>query len=298
MKMRLFAVLVSVLTLPGVAVAGDYVVPAFAYNLPGHAKNVWTTELYISNPGSTTVLVNPAVVLKGRLVAPHPCLPPIRPLEVPPHSSVVWTSAEIAFQLGCAEEIVGALLLHADGEVAIDSRMVNVSGQFGEVPQDPSEEVPEIILAGYSQQMPGIPVTDLPEQTTHLMLPSLIWHRNACDGSAFDSYVGFANPSDAPVNVTLDLNPELRDAGMLVDGLVVQLPFTMELPARSWRQIHITPQASMLAVCMDPERFDLYVTAAGPVAMYGSVVDRGTQDPRTVFPVALQDKGGEPGTGR
>ena len=296
MKMRFLTVVV--LMLSGVAGAADYVVPAFAYNLPGHGKNVWTTELYISNPGDTTVRVDPPTVLEGKLVVPRPCLPPVRPLEVAPHSSAIWTSAEIAVQLGCAEEIVGALLLHADGEVAIDSRMVNVSGEFGEDEESSPDQVPEVILAGYSQQMPGFPVADLPKTPKQLMLPSLIWHRNACGKVAFDSYVGFANPSEDPVHVTLDLAPELREAGTLIDGKPVQLPHTLELPARSWQQIHVTPQDSTLAVCLDPQHFDLYLNVDGPVAVYGSVVDRSTQDPRTVFPVTLTGAKEGTSTGR
>ncbi|NOZ93237.1 MAG: hypothetical protein GXP47_00660 [Acidobacteria bacterium] len=283
MKYRCLVAVAVVMVLAGGAGAADYVLPAFAYNLPGHGKNLWTTELYISNPGSETVLVDPPVVLEGRLVVPHPCVPPVRPLEVPPHASVVWSSEEIAFQLGCAVEVVGALLLHADGDLVVDSRMVNVSGEFVEG----DGEVPQIILAGYSQQMPGLPVADLPVEPRQFMLPSLIWHRNACGSVAFDNYVGFANPDDAPVEVTLDLGPELRELGMVVDGNPVELPYTLELPARSWRQIHVTPESNQLPVCLDPERFDLYVTTRGPVAMYASVVDRSSQDPRTVFPVAL-----------
>lgn len=283
MKYRCLVALAVVMAGAGVAGAADYVLPAFAYNLPGHGKNLWTTELYISNPGSETVLVDPPVVLEGRLEVPDPCVPPVRPLEVPPHASVVWNSEEIAFQLGCAVEVVGALLLHADGDLVVDSRMVNVSGEFVEG----DSEVPQIILAGFSQQMPGLRVADLSVEPRQFMLPSLIWHRNACGAQAFDIYVGFANPDDAPAEVTLDLAPGLRDLGMLVDGEAIELPYTMELPARSWQQIHVTPAEVQLAVCMGPERFDLYVTTEGPVAMYASVVDRSSQDARTVFPVAL-----------
>ncbi len=287
MRYRYVLAVTLMAALTGIAGAADYVVPAFAYNLPGHGKNLWTTELYISNPGGETVLVDPPLVLEGRLVVPHPCLPPVRPLEVPARSSVVWTSEEIAYQLGCAEEIVGALLLHSNGDLVVDSRMVNVLGEFVEGDEN-EEEVPEIILAGFSQQMPGIPLAELPVTRQQFMLPSLIWHRNACGGQAFDSYVGFANPEDVPVEVTLDLAPGLREMGMLVDGKAIELPYTMELPARSWQQIHVTPANVQLAVCMEPEHFDLYVTTEGPVAMYGSVVDRSSQDPRTVFPVALK----------
>ncbi len=287
MRWKILLAVVFVVVSAGSASAAEYIVPAFAYNLPGHAKNVWTTELYISNPGNETILVDSPRVLEGRLVVPRPCLPLVRPLEVPAHSSVVWTSEEIALQLGCAVEIVGALLLHSDGEMVVDSRMVNVSGEFG---GEGTGEIPEIILAGFSQQMPGVPLASLPTEGRQYMLPSLIWHRSYCDSKAFDTYVGLANPSETPVHVTLDLVSALRELGMLVDGKTVDLPHAMELPARSWQQIHVTPQASMLPVCMEPERFDLYVRTDGPVVMYGSVVDRSSQDPRTVFPVALEEE--------
>ncbi len=276
-----------ILALAGNAVAADIVVPVFAYDVPGHSKNLWTTELYLSNPTGEEILVNTPVVLEGILEIPEPCYPPVRPKVVPPHASVVWTADEIAIELGCATKILGALLLAADGPVVVDSRMVNVSGTY-EVGELPDLEIPEVVLSGFSQQMPGTPVPDLPEAGTELMLPSLYWHPNPCGSVAFDTNVGLVNPSDVPMRVTFDLPEGLREAGMRIGGTLVPLPYTMTLPPRSWQQLHVAPPPSDLTVCLEPQRFDLYLVADGPLAAYASVVDRSTQDPRTVFPVPLQ----------
>ena len=274
--------------LAGSAAAGEIVVPVFAYNLPGHSKNLWTTELYLSNPTDTEILVVPPVVLEGSLEIPEPCYPPVRPKVVPPYSSVLWTADEIAFDLGCATRVIGALLLEADGPLVVDSRVVNVSGEYV-VEEGSEEELPEVILTGFSQQMPGVPVAELPETGTRVMLPSLVWHPNACGAVAFDSYVGLVNPTDAPMEVIFDLPAELREGGMRIGGSLVELPHAMTLAPRSWQQLHVAPPPTEAAVCLEPRRFDLYLEADGPLATYGSVVDRSTQDPRTVFPVPLQE---------
>ncbi len=285
-RIRLDVLLVAC-ALAGGAAASEIVVPVFAYNLPGHSRNLWTTELYLSNPTSETILVDPPVVLEGSLSIPNPCYPPVRPKEVPPYSSVVWTAEEIAFDLGCATRVIGALLLTADGPLVVDSRVVNVSGEYV-IGEGGEEELPEVILTGFSQQMPGRPVEELPAPGDRLMLPSLVWHPNPCDGAAFDAYVGLVNPTGDPVDVTFDLPEGLREGGMRIGGKLVDLPHTMTLPPRSWQQLHVAPPPSDLTVCMEPRRFDLYLETEGPVAAYGSVVDRSTQDPRTVFPVPLQ----------
>jgi len=280
MRFRALAVGFVIMFAAGVGAAEDFVVPAFAFNLPGHGKNLWTSEIYLANPTDRPVLVETPVVLEGRLVVPRPCLPPIRQLEVPAASSVVWKAEDIAVDLGCAQEIVGALMFRADGPLAVSSRMINRGGL--------ETTMALTLLSGFSQELPGLAVPALPSFGTTYMLPSLVWHRNSCGAVAFDTYVGLANPGDEDVNVTLFLAPGSDDTAMYVDGKLMELPAILKVPARGWRQVHLQPVDSMLAVCLEPERFDLFVTVDGPTALYGSVVDRATQDPRTVMPVALE----------
>jgi len=290
MRLVRLAVTVTVLTaLAGSAGAVEIVVPVFAFDLPGHSRNLWTTELYLANPTGEPILVDPPLVLEGSLEIPNPCYPPIRQKVVPPFSSVVWTAEEIAFQLGCATQVIGALLLSADGPLVVDSRVVNVSGEYV-IGDGADEELPEVILSGFSQQMPGIPVVELPGSGDLLMLPSLVWHPGPCGAVAFDSYVGLVNPTGLPMEVVFDLDGELRGDGMILAGTLVTLPHTVTIPPRSWQQLHVAPPPSDLTVCGEPRRFDLFVKGDGPLAAYGSVVDRSTQDPRTVFPVPLHEE--------
>ncbi len=280
MRMKVFVIGCVAVLAAGAARAEDFVVPAFAFNLPGHGKNLWTSEVYLANPGDQPVLVETPVVLEGRLGVPRPCLPPIHQLEVPAASSIVWRAEDIAIDLGCAEEIVGALLITADGPLAVSSRMINrISPTTSEGP---------VFLSGFSQELPGLAESALPAPGTTYMLPSLAWHRNSCGPVAFDTYVGLANPGTADVTVSFSLGAASDETSIYVDGKLMGLPANIVVPARGWKQLHLEPVDSMLTVCMDAERFDLFVTVDGPTALYGSVVDRSTQDPRTVMPVALE----------
>lgn len=263
------------------ATAGEYVVPAFAFNLRGHAKNLWTSEIYLANTGQSPVIVDPPTVLQGRIVLPeHPCLPPMRQLVVAPHSSLVWHAEDIAREMGCAVEIVGALEFTTDGPLSVGSRMINRAAA-------PAESALTGPLNGFSQELPGANVLDLPPAGQPLMLPTMIWDQNSCEPPKFDSYIGFANPSSEAVHVTLSLSPTMNMDEIMLGGSRVSLPAVVELAPDSWQQLHIAPIISPAEGCTEPQLFDLYLNADGPVAIYGSVVDRATQDPRTVMPLEL-----------
>ena len=80
---RIVALFALVAILPlGSAVAQDgadfeYVLPAFAYHLVGVDENLWSSEVYISNPSSIPANVRLGEFLPGRMVVPVPCLPPL-----------------------------------------------------------------------------------------------------------------------------------------------------------------------------------------------------------------------------
>lgn len=281
-RRHVLVVSITLLLTAGAAAAGDYVVPAFAFNLQGHGKNLWTSEIYLANPGQSPVIVDPPSVLQGRIVLPdQTCLPPLRQLVVAPHSSLVWKAEDIAREMGCALEIVGALEFTTDGPLSVGSRMIN----RGDVSSGSAVAVP---LSGFSQELPGVNVADLPPAGQGLMLPTMIWDQNSCASPKFDSYVGFANPSDETVHVTLSLSPAMNMNQIMLGGSKVSLPAVVTVAPNSWRQLHVAPVIYQGDECSEPQVFDLFLDADGPVAIYGSVVDRATQDPRTVIPLELQ----------
>jgi hypothetical protein len=282
MKRHALAVGVVLVLMGGTAVAGDYVVPAFAFNLRGQSKNLWTSEIYLANPGQSPVIVDPPTVLRGRVVLPQQtCLPPMRQLVVAPHSSLVWKAEDIAREMGCAVEIVGALEFTTDGPLSVGSRMINRA----EVSSGSTATSP---LSGFSQELPGVEVAELPPAGQGLMLPTMIWDPDSCAPPKFDSYVGFANPSDETVHVTLSLSPTMSLNEIMLGSSRVELPVVLELAPKSWQQLRVAPVISQGAECVEPQMFDLFLDSDGPVVIYGSVVDRATQDPRTVLPLELE----------
>jgi hypothetical protein len=261
-----------------VSSAGELVLPAFALNLEGRSGDLWSSEIYLTNPSDQPVQVELARFLPGKIDKPTPCdlfMPPTR--VVPPYSAAVWTAAGLATDLGCAERARGALVLRADGPVHITSRLVNFAGGDG---VDGST-----VLSGSGEGFEAIPLEELPAAGTHL-LPALMWHRNPCEKSSFDTFVGFANPGPDPVRVRLDI-PHESAREVRIGGQDVFLPYSLTVPAGSWRQIRLSPMPEPGAECGAVESFLLRVETDGRLAMYASVIDRESGDPRTVSPVPL-----------
>jgi hypothetical protein len=259
--------------------AETYLLPVVAYQLPGHAGNLWSSELYLKNGSPEEVTVTLGGLALGRRVPPEPC-PTFAPVTrvVPPHSTVLWPAAQLGPDIGCATLALGALILDTTGPIDISSRLVNHRSQLPETP---------LPLHGTGQIVNAIALDDLPSAGDYL-LPALMWHRNSCGPEEFVTSVGFANPAEHLVRVTLDLPPMLAEAGMRVNGESVELPYVVEVPGQSWVQVRLAPVPSPLTVCMPPEIFDLWIDTDAPVAIYGSVVDRLVQDPRTVLPIVRE----------
>lgn len=259
-------------------VAGELVLPVFALNLSGVADNVWSSEIYLTNPGGQPVLVELVRFLPGEINKPTPCdlfMPPTR--VVPAQSATVWTAAGLATDLGCAEQARGGLVFRADGPVHITSRLVNMS--------EDSMNRAGAVLTGRGEAFEAIPITDLPRAGVHL-LPALMWHRNSCDNSAFDTVIGFSNPGSDPVRVVLDVPHENRRSVRL-DHTDVYLPTIIDIPPGSWRQFTLEPSIDEDVPCGNIESFLVRLETSAPLAIYGSVIDRRSGDPRTVFPVSL-----------
>jgi hypothetical protein len=258
--------------------ASELVLPAFAHNLEGRSGSLWSSEIYLTNPGEQPVLVELARFLPGNISKPTPCdlfMPPTR--VVPPQSATVWTANGLATDLGCAESARGGLVLRADGPVHVTSRLVNLGGD--------EDQGAAAVLSGRGEAFEAIPIERLPAAGIHL-LPALMWSRNPCGEPAFDTFVGFANPGADPVEVVLDI-PHEGDRAVKINGREVFLPHRVLIPANSWHQFRLSPVADEGSPCGTVESFLVRVKIDAPLAMYASVIDRRSGDPRTVVPVPL-----------
>jgi hypothetical protein len=277
-RYRLLA-LIALITLPLRAAATDLILPVFALNAELADGSRWSSEIYLVNPSQKPVEVSLAGLLPGRVNRPTPCGQFMSQTRVvPPRSAVVWTASGLATDLGCADEVLGALMLRADGPVRVTGRLVR-HPEIGEA-------TPMGVLSGSGQQITALPAQRLPGPTT-LLLPTLLWHRNPCGPAAFSTVVGFANPGPEPVTATLYLPEEGRRA-IRVDGRPVALPYQVVVPPDTWKQIDVAPIDQPNEICLEPESFDLEITIDGPLAVYGSVFDRWSSDGRTVEPVDIE----------
>lgn len=282
MRERALATMGAAVLAAGSALAADTVVPTFAWHVPGASHSLWTSEVYLSNPGPLTARVDLSRVITGRIRAQFRCLPPINPVvEVPPYSSVLVPATQVALALGCPLEFLGALVMGCEQEITVSSRLVNERKR--------SSATGERLLEGVGEEVPGLPRASLPHPGATFMLPAMAWHPNACGAPFFDSYLQLVNAGDGPVALTLNRYRDGRPGELVVDGVEVATPYTVRLGPASWRQIKVEPPPSMLAVCLPAELFDLFFEVDGELAIYASVVDRTTQDARTVLPVASAD---------
>lgn len=250
------------------------VVPAVAYGLPGFDANLWTSEIYFSNPTPVRADATFEAVLPGYTIPPDnwSSCPWTGPWEmhVNPESSKRYAMGS---DLCEAEQAVGAFVFRVTKGMVISSRMVNHD------PEAIASCCP--LLAGFGTEVPGIPLDELPGTGAHL-LPALVWHPDRCGARAFDTYVGFANPYEEDVYVVLAL------AGDSADPAVDTLPRQLTVPGLSWHQIYLRPPDSDDDACRSPRMFDLRVEIDGPLAIYASVVDRSRQDGRVVLPLPIE----------
>jgi hypothetical protein len=277
--MRRIAVLFSIVVLltPVTAQTQEselVVVPAVAYGLPGFGENLWTSEIYFTNPTSVRGTVQMGYILPGYTVPPDAW------------NSCGWTgpwtahiegnSSEryaVGADLCVAQEAVGAYVFEVSEGMVVSSRMINHD------PEAIASCCP--FLTGFGTEVPGIPLDELPQAGAHL-LPALVWNPDRCGPRTFDTYVGFANPYDVEVNVTIDL------AGDSADLSNPDFPQNLTVTPLSWQQIAIRAPTSDVATCAGPKLFDLRVDIDGPLAIYASVVDRGRQDGRIVLPLPIE----------
>lgn len=269
------SVLLSILFIALPAGATDYILPVFALRVPGEGGSLWTSEVWVTNPGSTPVTVREGPLI-GRTTGAPPCLPLVQPsLEVEPYSTKVWPIGELALGIGCPQTAAGALRFSSDSEVAIGSRIVNT--------QDVA--VPPGSLQGFGQEVEAAHLLSFPRGS--LLLPAVAWHVNSCGPPAFDTNVFFANAGPSPVRVSLNIAPG-GEAMIVVDGQVLTAPFVFTMKPSEFRQHRIAAADVPLAVCLPPEIGAFVLEVDGGLAILGSVVDRSTGDARTVVPIAAK----------
>lgn len=279
MAIRKLVLSLVVCALPALGPAEELILPIFALNAEIPDGSRWSTEVYLVNPTPDPVSVAIAELLPGRVKRPTPCGQFMSPTRVvPPQSAVLWTASGLATDLGCAEEVLGALKLHADGPVRVTARLVHHS--------DTGESTPMGVLTGDGQSVGALRMEDLPGPTT-LLLPALLWHRNPCGEPAFTTSIGFANPGAEPVTVTMYLPKEPQRA-LRINNHAVALPHQLVIEAGRWEQVSVTPMGRPFEGCFEPESFDLEVVIDGPLVVYGSVMDSASRDGRIVAPVDLQ----------
>jgi hypothetical protein len=275
---RKILILIALLALPCELLALDLLLPIFALNAEGPDGFRRSTEIYLVNPSPEPVQVALAGFLPGRINRPAPCDHFMTPTRViPPRSAVVWTASGLATDLGCADEVLGALRLRADGPIRATARMVTQG--------DPAMS-PSAVLSGDGREIAAIPVGRLPGPTT-LLVPAMVWHPNPCGAEAFSSSIGFANPGLDPVTVVLNL----RGGGgsvIRVNGRLVALPHHLVIEPGRWKEIRLGPNLAETGLCLEPESFDLEVAVDGALAVYGTVTDRWSMDARTVLPIDLE----------
>lgn len=261
------------------AQAGEVIVPVIAWDAHGVGTNRWSTEVYLSNTAPGEALVTVVEALPLRLVSSVPCLPPVAPLVVPGYATRTVSAAELNRYLGCPGQFVGALVLEGPAGLVVSSRMTNHKG---------SSSSPEMaLLQGLSQEIPGLPEEALPRPGVEYMLPALGWHPTPCGSTLLDTYLYLANPGKTPATVTL-FDPLGRLERVSLNRQTVALPYQLTLPPQRLSQFLVAPAPEVLpTVCGSPALFDLFFRSDQRVAVMASVVDRTTQDPRTVLPSPL-----------
>jgi hypothetical protein len=262
------------------AVAGEYVLPILALQWPGKADNQWSSEIFLTNPGPSTVMVSNGRFLPGTLKVDVPCYPPIAAFHlVSPYSTIMLSTWTLDLDLQCPIAALGAMAFDANGPVVISSRLVNTRGLT------PSAGV----LSGLGQDVPALGAADLAIPGAVYLLPGLVWDPFRCGPPAFELYLYLANSGTASVEVTLQQSRNGVPGELLVNGVDVPTPYAVKVEAGTFRQLKLELGGAKPASCQPPQLVDLFFKATGEIAVVASVVDRSSQDARTVLPLRTSD---------
>lgn len=250
--------------------------PIVAWGASGAGGNRWTTELYLTNLTSTPMEVTLVRDLPLRVKpSSSPCLPPTVPISVEPQQTRIVLASELGRFLGCPEEFVGALVFSHPEGLILQTRMTNTKSFVTEITDSP--------LRGFSQEIPGVSVAALAGGHGRYIVPSLAWSPNPCPGEpVFATYLYLANPNDLDATVTFFP----KEGGSFRIGFPQEeeLPFSVKVPAGKVVQLPLSPvPQGEEAPCSSAEFFDLYFESDVPVGVLASVVDRASNDARTVL---------------
>ncbi|MDD5564902.1 MAG: hypothetical protein PHQ91_14400 [Thermoanaerobaculaceae bacterium] len=263
------------------AAADALVLPIFALRWPGKAGNQWSSEVFLTNPGPATVNVSSGRFLPGTLKVGVPCYPPIAASRaVPAYSTVVLSPQTLALDLGCPVAALGGMAFDADGPVVVSSRIVNDRGLTP----------PGDVLAGFGQDLPAFGPADLAAPGFLYQLPGLVFNPAPGGPLAFEVYLYLANPGSDPVEVTLQDSRDGAPGELVLNGRSVTTPYAFTIQPAAFLQLTVAAGGIYPTSIILPYRFqDLFFTATGGVAVVASVVDRSSQDARTVLPVRTSD---------
>lgn len=254
----------------------ETLVPIVAWGAAGAGGNRWSTELYLTNLTSTSMNVILVKDLPLRVKpSPHPCLRPTEPILVEPQRTRIVLASELGHFLGCPEEYVGGLVFSHPEGLVLQTRMTNTKHFVTEITDSP--------LRGFSQEIPGVSMAELAGGHGRYIVPALVWSPNPCPGEpVFDTYLYLANPGDGDATVTFfPREGETFHVGLPQEQ---ELPFSVKVPGGKVVQRALRPvPPGEGGPCSSAEFFDLYFEADAPVAVLASVVDRASNDARTVL---------------
>jgi len=288
--------------------AEDMVLPVLALNWPGESGTLWSTEVFATNPGPLPIALEIGPFLPGQTKVSRLCLPPI-PFrhQLPPYSTQLLTSGELGLAIGCPDSAIGGLVFSANAQVSLVAQVANVAGlstgsTLGASIFDLSASVsgtglrPRVHLtaasrtasiSGVGQEIPATPSSQLAGPGTVYQVPGLILDPNPCGAPRFESHLYIANPGAEKVELTLQLTQNGKSAGsLLLSGQPVITPYTFTVPASGWQQFVVQMGGNGTGACAAPQVVDLFFTTTGNLAVVGTVVDLGSQEPRTVLPLA------------
>lgn len=251
-----------------------FVIPVAAFNQPGYGSNMWSTELRAINLGPEPSELEIVEFIPGAMEPRE---------DFAPCEEALWTldpDQELTVPVGlqqCAGSFVGAYVVRVGPWISVRSRIVNHASMID--PWHPTTNP----LRGFGQEIPVFPLPEAPVASAEVVLWPMTWHWNRCtQPRAFDSYVGVVNYGDTPG--TIWIGEEGDNAAVIVDGVEVRFGAALYVAAHSWAQYRLHPYDSPFSDCRDAEPVAIPVRSEGPLMVYGSVVDRTSQDPRTVIP--------------
>lgn len=242
------------LSLP--AVAGTRLVPAFAQHVPGANGSYWQSEIRLYNPTAqpATVTLANAFPYNGTTCAGF------APITIQPgHLAQIRNGV-------CNDGGAAALELSCDDSIDVTSLITNVGS---------TTQALDCCLAGFTEAIPVLSVATAYRAQQTISNVQVTGIPTSSRLTVTRHNLGFVNPSDAPLSVTLNYFGPNGEPGPLFQYRVVILP------PHSLTQINDALAESPLQITGPPRingYFRLEAAAEGAFFIYDSVVDNATND--------------------